>query len=115
MVYTDTTGTLPEMSLGGHQYYFIAYDYDMNCIFAIPIKDTKDDSILDAFYQVFTELKEKAPKTTFNAIDNQATTPIKEYPKKEGRRWQLLEPTNHRVNAADQAIQTFQNHFITRL
>ena len=26
--YIDSTGTLPTISLDGHQYYFIAYDYD---------------------------------------------------------------------------------------
>ena len=29
-LYTDATSTLPEMSLDGHQYYFVAYDYDTN-------------------------------------------------------------------------------------
>ena len=36
-LYTDATGTLPVMSLDGYQYYFIAYDYDTNYIYAIPI------------------------------------------------------------------------------
>ena len=29
-VNTDATGALPMMSLDGHQYYIIAYDYDNN-------------------------------------------------------------------------------------
>ena len=48
------------MPLYGHQYYFIAYDYDTNYIFAIPVKDVTDGSIIEAFDQVFTELKKMA-------------------------------------------------------
>ena len=41
------------------------------------------------------------------------TGTMAEYLKKEGCRWQFVEPTHHRVNAAEQAIQTFKNHFIS--
>ena len=47
--YTDATGALPAISLDGHQYYFIAYDYDTNYIFAIPIKNITDEAIIKAF------------------------------------------------------------------
>ena len=35
--------------------------------------------------------------------------------KKEDCKWQIVEPPNHRVNAAEHAIQTFKNHFISEL
>ena len=72
-LYTDTTVTLPAMLLNGHryQYYFIAYDYDTTYIFAIPIKDAIDDSIIEVFNQVFTQfLKEKGLKPIFNVTDS---------------------------------------------
>ena len=83
------------MSLDGKQYYFFAYDYDTNYIFAIPIPDLKDATIINAFDSIFTELTEKGYKPTFNVTDNQATTPIKEYLKQVNCRWQFVEPTNH--------------------
>ena len=48
-MYTDATGALPVLSLEGLQYFFVAYDYDTNYIFAIPIanpiaKVSQDDS-----------------------------------------------------------------------
>ena len=46
--YTDATGALPATSLDGNQYYFIAYNYDTNYIFAIPIKNVTDDAIMEA-------------------------------------------------------------------
>ena len=53
-MYLDATCTLPAMSLDGHQCYFIAYDYDSNYIFEIPMKDVTEDSIIEDFDQVFT-------------------------------------------------------------
>ena len=111
-MFTDQTGTLPAISLDGHQYFFIAYDYDNNYIYAVPVKDLKDDTILEAFDEVFSDLKNKGHKPKFNVTDNQATKPIKEYLAKEDGKWQFMEPSNHRVNAAERAIQTFKRHFI---
>ena len=111
--YTDNTGALPARSIDGHQYFFIAYDYDTNYIFAIPIKDVTDNSIMVAFESVFNELKEKGYTPTFNVTDNQATKPIKKFLKTENCEWQFVEPSNHRANAAERAIQTYKNHFIS--
>ena len=108
-------GALPTVLLDGMQYFFIAYDYDTNYIFAEPIRDVKDATIIAAFDKVFTELTKKGRKPTFNVTDNQAETPLKAYLKTEGCKWQLVEPHNHRVNAAERAIQIFKNHFISGL
>ena len=48
-MYTNQTGALPVRSLDGMQYFFIAYDYDTNYIFAKPINNLKDESIIAAF------------------------------------------------------------------
>ena len=114
-LYTDATGTLPVMSLDGYQYYFIAYDYDTNYIYAIPIKDVQDKTIIAAFDEVFQDLTDKGYKPTLNVTDNQATRPLKKYLKTKNCKWQFVEPHNHRVNAAERAIQTFKNHFIRGL
>ena len=45
-LYTDATGALPVKSLEGNQYYYVAYDYDRNYIFANPISDVKDNTII---------------------------------------------------------------------
>ena len=55
----------------------MAYDYDTNYIFAIPIKNVTDDTIMVAFKEVFQQLKDKGHKPTFNVTYNQATKPIK--------------------------------------
>ena len=109
------TGAFPVQSLEGMQAFFIAYDYDTNAIFAIPTKDLKDATIIEAFEQVFNELEEAGYKPKFNVTDNQATKPIKEFLKTKNCKWQFVEPANHRVNAAERAIQTYKNHFIAGL
>ena len=52
-LYTDQTGALPVRSIEGMQYFFIAYDYDTNYIFAKPISNLKDETIIVAFKSVF--------------------------------------------------------------
>eukprot|EP00804_Cyclotella_cryptica_P028204 CCRYP_011045-RA/>CCRYP_011045-RA protein AED:0.18 eAED:0.15 QI:0/0/0/1/1/1/2/0/1234 len=114
-MYTDATGALPAVKLEGNQYYLVAYAYDPNYIYAIPLRNLRDESIVTAFEHVFQDLKTKGYKPTFNVTDNQATTPIKTYLNTEDCTWQFVEPHNHRVNAAERAIQTFKNHFISGL
>ena len=54
-------------------------------------------------------------KRSYNIIDNVASKAIKDYLVKEGIKMQLVEPNNHRINAAERAIQTFKNHFVAGL
>ena len=51
--YTDATCALSAISIDGHQHYFIAYDYDTNYIFVIPINNVTDEAIMEAFQEVF--------------------------------------------------------------
>ena len=48
-------------------------------------------------------------------MDNQATKHIKQYLSENKCKLQLVEPHNHRVNAAERAIQTFKDVFIAAL
>ena len=59
ILYTDDTGAFPEMSLEGKQYFFVAYDYDTNYIFALPIANLQYKTIIKAFDKIFTKLTEK--------------------------------------------------------
>jgi hypothetical protein len=48
-------------------------------------------------------------------MDNQATKHIKALLTKNDCKLQLVEPHNHRVNAAERAIQTYKDAFIAAL
>ena len=113
--YSDCTGALPTRALEGQQLFFVAYAYDPNYIFAIPIASTSNDHIITAYREVFQTLIDKGFKPTFSITDNQASAPIRAYLQEQNCRLQFVEPNNHRVNAAERAIQTFKNHFISGL
>jgi len=48
-------------------------------------------------------------------MDNQATKYIKKFLTEKECDLQIVEPHNHRVNAADRAIQMFKDAFIAAL
>jgi hypothetical protein len=64
---------------------------------------------------MFEYLVSKGYKQKVNVMDNQATKAIKEYLVTQQCKLQLVEPHNHRVNAAERAIKTFKNRFIGAL
>ena len=65
--------------------------------------------------QKTSNLVSKGFKPKVNVMDNQATKAIKAYLTPQQVTLQLVEPHNHRVNAAERAIQTFKNRFIGAL
>ena len=113
--YTDMTWAFPVTSLENMQAYFLVYNYDTNNIFALPVPNFKDETVITAFEEIYNELKDKGYTSTFNVINNQATTPIKVFHKKEGCKWHFVEPNNYRINTAERAMQTLKNHFIAGL
>ena len=48
-------------------------------------------------------------------MDNEASKAVKNYIVSTDAKYQLVEPHNKRVNAAEKAIQTFKDHFISGL
>jgi hypothetical protein len=82
---------------------------------ATPITNLDDKSIFEAYKANFEMLEAKGYKPKVNVMDNQATKHIKKFLTKKGCQLQLVEPHNHRVNAAERAIQTFKDAFIAAL
>jgi hypothetical protein len=113
--YTDLTGRFPTMSLENNQYVFVAYDYTTNAILVRPITDREAPRIMEAFEDVFSYLEDIGFKPRFNVLDNEASSAITKYLSTKGIKWQFVPPNEHRVNAAERAIQTFKNHFIAGL
>jgi hypothetical protein len=60
-------------------------------------------------------LEAKGYKPKMTVMDNQATKYIKQFLTKKECTLQVVEPHNHRVNAAEKSIQTFKDAFITAL
>ena len=105
------------MSYNGSVCFFILYHYKSNSILATLIAGPNDVSIFQAYKQQFEMLKAKGFKPKLNIMDNQAQNTSRSFsPRTKNEcKLQLVEPHNHRVNAAKQAIQTFKDAFISAL
>ncbi len=105
----------PFMSFNSSVCYLVMYHYESTAILATPITGLDDVSIFNAYKLNFDELKQKGYKPRLNVMDNQATKHIKQFLTKEECKLQLVEPHNHRFNAAKCAIQTFKHALIAAL
>eukprot|EP00804_Cyclotella_cryptica_P024442 CCRYP_019261-RA/>CCRYP_019261-RA protein AED:0.29 eAED:0.18 QI:0/0/0/1/0.33/0.25/4/0/786 len=103
------------MSLENKHYIFVAYDYTTNAIIVRAIPDRESSTIVQTFDDIFSYLTSKGFKPKFNVLDNEASHAITEYLRQQNIKWQFVPPNEHRVNAAERAIQTFKNHFIAGL
>jgi len=103
------------MSLDGRVCFFILYHYKSNSILATPIAGLDDKSIFESYKTRVRELEAKGFKPKLNIMDNQATKHIKQFLTGNECKLQLVEPHNHRVNAAECAIQMFKDAFIVAL
>jgi hypothetical protein len=115
IVYHDLTGSFPFMSFDGSVCFFVLYHYTSNAILATPIAGLDDVSIFNGYKKYFEELTAKGFKPKLNVMDNQATKHIKKFLTENDCKLQVVEPHNHRVNAAERAIQTFKAAFIAAL
>ena len=104
IMYTDLTGNFLVRSIDEYTAFFILYDWTTNTILGTPTKDATDESMVAAFKENFEYLAERGFKPVFNIIDNVASKAIWAYLKEVKVGLQLVEPNNHRANAAERAI-----------
>ena len=109
-IYVDFTGKFTIISMDGMVAIFIVYNWTMNAILATPVKNMAEEKIVGCFKQKITYLTKRGFKAILNIIDNVASKAVQVYLEAENVNIQLVEPHNHRVNAAERLIQTFKNH-----
>jgi hypothetical protein len=114
-IYVNLTGKFPLRPIEGVTAVFILYDWTTNAILAEPIENAQDDTIVRVFKEKINYLEKRGFKPVFNIIDNVAIKAVRAYLDKEGVEIQLVEPHNHRMNAAERAVQTFKHVFISGL
>ena len=107
-LYTDATGTLLAMLLDGHQYFCVLYHYNSDYIFTEHIVNVTNATLVNVADGVFTELTQKGFKPRFNVTDNQVMGLLKSYMAQHYCKWQVVDPSNHRVHLAERAIQTLK-------
>ena len=113
--YFDLTGQFPYVSTRGYKYIFILYDYDSNAILSEPLKTRNAGEIKNAWLKLHFTLSDCGIKPSTYIMDNEAANEIKQAIKKYKVSYQLTPPHIHRINAAERAIRTFKNHFLSCL
>jgi hypothetical protein len=114
-MYTNLTGRFPKTSIRGYKYILVLYDYDGNSIQAEPMKNRSDAEVIRAYARIYDELTAKGLTPKIQTMDNEASTALKHLLHSKYIKFQLVPPHIHRQNAAERAVQTFKNHFISML
>jgi hypothetical protein len=113
--YSDQTGKFIIQSSRGNNYVFILYDYDSNSILSIPLKNRQAKSIADAWKLCYIHLKNNGHAPDLHILDNECSDLLKAAFHKYNIDLQRVPPHSHRRNAAERAIQTWKNHFLSGL
>ena len=114
-LYTDLTGRFPVQSSRGHKYILVACNFDSNSIHVKPLKSRHDNDTIKAYEEIYGMLTQRGLKPQLHWLDNEASIALKTFITKEQTQYQLTPPHIHRRNAAERAIRTFKNHFISGL
>jgi len=113
--FLDLTGKFPYTSGRGNKYLLIMYDFDSNGISVEPLTSRHSHTIIAAWKKLIQPLIQTNNKPKIFILDNEISTDMKSALKEHDFQYQLVPPDNHRRNAAERAIQTFKNHFISGL
>jgi len=114
-IYADPTGKFITQSSQGNKYILVIFDTDSNYIFAEPLPSRTAHQILRAYDRVHTLLVSRGIKPSMHIMDNEISDLLKSYITQHGSQYQITAPNQHRANAAERAIRTFKNHFISTL
>ena len=80
-----------------------------------PMKGQIDKDMVEAFQDIYGYLREQNLTPALHVMDNKCSKAIKTFIQKEKVNIQLVEPHNHRVNAAEPAVKAAKYHTIAGL
>lgn len=106
-IYSDLTGKFPVTSVQGNKYVLVVYHYDSNSIIVRPLKNRNDNETLNVYSEIYEELTAKGLQPKLHILNNKASRVLKKQIIKSKASYQLVEPHNHRVLAAECCIRTF--------
>ena len=102
-------------SYSGMNYLLVVYVYHLNAPMIRAIKSRKDEDMVSAFRSIYHELKTLGHKPSLHVLDNECSRAVKSFIADNKTGIQLVEPHNHRVNAAEIAIKAVKYHFLAHL
>jgi hypothetical protein len=93
----------------------VVYNVDSKSITTKPMKSSSEHELLRAYTKIHSHLTSCGLKPVLSILDNKAPGQLKNFMKKSGTTFQLVPPHVHRWNAAERAISTWKDHFISIL
>ena len=114
-IYSDLTVRFPVESYTRMNYILVVHIYHLNAPMMRAIKSRKDEDMVEAFQSIYRELKTLGHKPALHVLDNECSRAVKTFITDSGTGIQLVEPHNHRVNAAEVAIKAVKYHFLAHL
>ena len=80
------------------------YDFNVNAILALPIKNRQAKTLVLAFENLHEQLFYHRHKTKHLVLDNEISDDLKKALKKHNLTFELCSPNIHQWNAVEQAI-----------
>jgi hypothetical protein len=114
-LYTDLTGKFPVQPSKGNSYVMVCYIYNCNYVKVIPMKSRSASEWVKSYDIFYQELTFKGFKPKLRISDNESSTTLKNFFTVNDISYQLVQPHCHLRNAAERAIRTLKEHFVTRL
>jgi len=114
-IYSDLCGRFPVRSFSGMNYIFVAYIYTINAIIIRPMKSRNDECMVATFKDIYEYLQSKKLAPKLHVLDNECFKAVQRYIKGQQVNIQLVEPHNHRVNAAETAVKAVKYHMLAAL
>ena len=79
------------------------------------MRSHKDEHMVEVFEDIYSYLRDRNLSPSLHVMDNECSKAIHTFINKEKFNIQLVEPHNHRVNAAEPAVKTAKYHTIAGL
>ena len=112
--FMDSSGRFPVKSRSGNEYVLAMYNYDGNYIHIETMKRGKG-RLLDAYKRGHSFFKAHGCQVKFERLDNETSKELEDFMRLEEISFQYVPPNCKRRNAAERALRTFKNHFISTL
>jgi hypothetical protein len=115
-LYMDDTVQFPIKARSGNQYVMIAYHADGNLILQQAFKSRSNTHRIAAYNTIMTCLAARGLSVDLQILDNKASAAYKHAITFTWQaKFQLVPPDMHCQNYAEQAIRTFEAHFLSIL
>jgi hypothetical protein len=115
-IYTNQPGRFPIASAQGHKYTMVAVKLDGNYIDAEPMKSRTAKDLTEAYKKIYARWKATGVICpNWHVLNNKAPAEFLEAIHENGCRVEKTPADMHRRNIAEQAIQTYESHFMATM